>query len=206
MTNQILRDCSLQTNQSFDCLPRFLDRHSMTNCHEPSGNILVTGGVNFGEERYNMLKNFISFFLKRGVDVVFLSGAHFSPAEEDLKLQKRLREVSELSGLRIVEAKTMNDWIDQFKKASFLFSARFHHSIAALSIGTPFRFISSNTPKITAAIETIDESLGDYYINDNDDRSLRDAAMKELSDPRSICSSKRVSTMLSLADRNFLHL
>ena len=71
-----------------------------------------------------MLKNFISF-LKKGVDDV-LSGAHFSPAGEDLI--RRLREVSELSGLRIVEAKTMNDWIDQFKKASFLFSARFHHS------------------------------------------------------------------------------
>ena len=100
----------------------------------------------------------------------------------------------------------MVEWIDEFKKASFLFSARFHHSIAALSIGTPFKFLSSNTPKITAAIQTINESEKDYYINDNDYRGLRDAAMKALSNPVSIKSQKRIETMLSLASNNFVNL
>ena len=106
-------------------------------------------------------------------------------------------------GLKIVEARSMNEWIDEFKKASFLFSARFHHSIAALSIGTPFRFLNSNTPKIAAALQTINEKIEDYYIRENDDIVLRDAAMKALSNSETISSQKRIDKMVSLASKNF---
>jgi len=206
ITNKILASSGIKTKQSFDCLPRFLDRHDYTNSHKPSGNILVTGGVNFQDKRYKLMLNFINFFIKKGVPVTFLLGAHFSPAQEDLMLQKHLKENPDLSNLRIIEAQSMKQWIDEFKTASFLFSARFHHSIAALSIGTPFRYLSSNTPKISAALETIDETLEDFYIDDGQDIDLIDAAEKTLSSPSSITSEKRVDAMLSLANENFVNL
>ena len=140
------------------------------------------------------------------VPVAFLLGAHFSPAQEDLILRKRLKENSDLSNLRIVQAQSMEQWVDEFKTASFLFSARFHHSIAALSIGTPFRYLSSNTPKISAALETIDENSNDFCIDDNHGMDLIDAAEKILSKPTSISSEARVSKMLSLANNNFVNL
>ena len=206
ITNKILESSGIRAKQSFDCLPRFLSRHNYTNCHKPKGNILVTGGVHFNERRYKLLLNFIEFFLKKDVPVTFLLGAHFSPAQEDLMLQKRLKENPDLSSLRIAQAQSMEQWVDEFKTASFLFSARFHHSIAALSIGTPFRYLSSNTPKIPAALETIDENYNDFCIDENDGMALIDAAEKTLSKPTSISSEARVKRMLSLANVNFVNL
>ena len=159
VTNKILVNNGIQTIQSFDCLPRFLDRYNYLNSHKPKGNILLTGGVRFDESRYNLLSEFITYFLKKGVSVSFLWGAHFSPAKEDFLLQKRLKENSDFADLKILYAQSMDEWISEFNTASFLFSARFHHTIAALSVGTPFRYLSSNTPKISAALETIGENM-----------------------------------------------
>ena len=100
----------------------------------------------------------------------------------------------------------MRQWIDEFKSASFLFSARFHHSISALSIGTPFRYFDSNTPKINAILETIDEDVNDFYVKDNDIDTLINSAEKCLDHSASIKSKKRLKTMISLANENFIGL
>ena len=206
ITNEILINSGVKATQSFDCLPRFLDRYDLANCHEPSGNILVTGGVSFQDNRYELMLDFIRYFMKRNVSVTFLLGAHFSPASEDVALHRRLKENPGLSNLKVVQARSMKQWVDEFKSASFLFSARFHHSIAALSIGTPFRYLSSNTPKIDAALETIDENVKEFYIDDNQNSTLIDAAEKSLASSASIKSEKRLNTMLSLANENFIDL
>jgi UDPglucose 6-dehydrogenase len=96
--------------------------------------------------------------------------------------------------------------LDEFKSASFLFSARFHHSISALSIGTPFRYFDSNTPKINAILETIDEDVNDFYVKDNDIDTLINSAEKCLDHSASIKSKKRLKTMISLANENFIGL
>tara|TARA_B100001564_G_C20154871_1_gene452720 strand:- start:76 stop:534 length:459 start_codon:yes stop_codon:yes gene_type:complete len=150
--------------------------------------------------------DFIDYFLKKNVPVTFLYGAKFSPAIEDIKLYKKLKDRSKLSNLKVVEAKSMRQWIDEFKSASFLFSARFHYSLAALSIGTPFRYFDSNTPKINAALETIDEDINEFYVNDKDIHTLINSAEKCLNDSVSIKSKKRLKTMVSLANENFVGL
>ena len=94
ITNEILIKSGIKSKQSFDCLTRFLDRYDLVNCHEPAGNILVTGGINFEDNRYELMVDFINYFLKKNVSVIFLLGAHFSPAPEDVRLQQRLSENS----------------------------------------------------------------------------------------------------------------
>lgn len=206
ISNEILSQCGVEVTQSFDCLPRFLARYNEENSHSPTGNILVTGGVNFDDNRYNVMVDFIDYFLKKNVSVTFLYGAKFSPAMEDIKLHKKLKDSSKLSNLKVVEAKSMRQWIDEFKSASFLFSARFHYSLAALSIGTPFRYFDSNTPKINAALETIDEDINEFFVNDNDIHTLIYSAEKCLNNSVSIKSKKRLDTMVSLANENFVGL
>ena len=206
ISNEILSTSGVKTAQSFDCLPRFLARYGEENSHAPTGNILVTGGVSFQESRYELLVDFINHFLKKNVRVKFLLGAHFSPAGEDVTLQKKLEENTNLANLEVVHAQSMQQWIDEFKSASFLFSARFHHSIAALSIGTPFRYFSSNTPKIDAILETIGENVNEFYLADNGTDKLIDAAEECVYGSASIKSKKRLKTMLSMANNNFIDL
>ena len=206
VTNKILTNSGIKTKQAFDCLPRFLDRYDYTNCHKPKGSILVTGGVCFDKKREKFLIDFINFFLKKGVAVTYLLGAHFSPAKEDLILQKCLKENPSLSALRFAQVQSIEQWVYEFKTASFLFSARFHHSIAALSIGTPFRYLSSNTPKISAALETLGENSSDFCIDENDSNALINTAQEAILRETSISSKARVRKMLSLANNNFLNL
>lgn len=206
ISNKILSQCGVEVTQSFDCLPRFLARYGEENSHSPDGSILVTGGVKFDNKRYEVLADFIDHFLKKNVQVKFLLGAKFSPANEDIMLYKKLKQNQKLSNLKVVEAQSMRQWIDEFKSASFLFSARFHHSIAALTIGTPFRYFDSNTPKINAIIETIDEDVNEFYLEDSDKDYLVNFAEKCLDNSTSIKSMKRLKTMISLANENFAGL
>ena len=206
ISNEILSTSGVKTAQSFDCLPRFLARYGEDNSHAPTGSILVSGGVTFQENRYELLVDLISHFLKKNVRVKFLIGAQFSPAGEDLNLQKKLKENPDLANLEIVYAESMQQWIDEFKSASFLFSARFHHSIAALSIGTPFRYLSSNTPKISAILETIGENLNEFYLADDCIEKLINVAEECVYGSASIKSKKRLKAMISLADNNFIGL
>ena len=206
ITNRILTESGIHSKQSFDCLPRFLDRHNYLNSHSPKGNILVTGGVFFDDKRYKLFVDFIKHFLRKNVQVTFLLGAHFSPAQEDILLKNRLKEDTDPQKLRIADARSMEQWINEFQSASFLLSARFHHSIAALSIGTPFRYFSSNTPKISAALETIDENNKYFCVDKGNSITLRDAAEEAVFNSATISSEKRAKKMLSFAFNNFKDL
>ena len=202
-TSHILSKGGVKITQAFDCLPRFINRHNLANSHNPKGYILVSGGVTFNESRYELLVNFIHYFLKKGISVKFLYGAHFSPAIEDVKLQEKLKGDDKLGELKIVQANTMLEWIEEFQSASFLFSARFHHSIAALSIGTPFRYLNSNTPKIEAMLETLEEKIEDFYIDEKGINILISSANKALANHISIKSKRRLDKMMTLANENF---
>lgn len=45
---------------------------------------------------------------------------------------------------------SLKDWLTTIAEARLLVSGRFHHSIAAAFLGTPFVVLESNTPKNTA--------------------------------------------------------
>jgi len=203
VTSRLLLGSGIKTLQAFDCLPRFLDRYKFLNSHEPAGYILISGGVNFNESRYELLVEFIKYFLQKNIPVKFLSGAQFSPANEDLKLQKRLAGNISTPGFSIIQAKSMDEWLDAFVHASFLFSARFHHTIAALSIGTPFIALSSNTPKIKSIIETLQEDPSKFCIESNDYDYVIKSAVNSLDNTSSNKSISRVDKMLSLGSTNF---
>jgi polysaccharide pyruvyl transferase WcaK-like protein len=206
VTNDILVKSGIETVQAFDCLPRFLKRYNLTNSHVPKGYILVSGGVSFNEKRYELLLEFIQHFLSRNVPVKFLSGAHFTPASEDLRLQDKLKTDLEGDKFDILQARTMMEWVQTFQNASFLFSARFHHTIAALAIGTPFNYQSSNTPKITAILETLGETYHEISTNADGKDLLLASAEDALSRNSTIQSVDRVNSMTSLARNNFTEI
>ena len=85
--------------------------------------------------------------IQSGFNVKFLIGANANGAVDDIKFIEYMEEVHSTSW-QVYEAKSLNDWLSTIEKATLLISGRFHHTIAASCLGTPFICFSSNTPKI----------------------------------------------------------
>ena len=128
------------------------------------------------------------------------------PKKSSNIIVSKTESVDKLSNIEIIQAQTMLEWCEAFQNASFLFSARFHHTIAALSIGTPFAYLNSNTPKIDAILETLNEDPLEYRVNEDDHAHLKDVSLKTLKYNISNKSHRRVKMMLDLGSENFITL
>ena len=49
----------------------------------------------------------------------------------------------------------MTQWLDVISHCACMVSARFHHTLAAISLGTPCLVFPSNTPKTNASMEML---------------------------------------------------
>ena len=202
-SREILHNSGVKVNLGFDCLPRFLDRYNLTNSHSPEGHILLSGGVRFDDKRIEFYVNLVGHLLSQNIHVKFLLGAKSSLAPEDIRLREILKEKLDTPKIEFVEAQTMSAWIHEFQTASFLFSARFHHTVAALSVGTPFNFLQSNTPKISSVLDTLGDDTKETELNDVGMTGLKAAIHRALDKMLTIKSEDRVRKMLTLAGKNF---
>lgn len=199
----ILKKSGFRPTLGFDCLPRFLHRYNLTNSHISQGHVLLSGGVRFDDKEFEFYVELINYLLLKNIPVRFLLGAKNHPAAEDIQLQKRFKETSETRNIKFIETKKMSDWIHEFQTASFLFSARFHHTVAALSIGTPFNFMRSNTPKISSILDTLGETAQETKATVDGLTDVKNAIHLALEKRTTNKSQERVEKMLYLADKNF---
>jgi len=91
-----------------------------------------------------------------GRRVRLLVGADMLPAAEDQAFARRMAERAPRA-LEVVEATSARQWLETLARAAVVVSGRFHHTIAAATLGTPFVLLESNTPKnagLAAALES----------------------------------------------------
>jgi hypothetical protein len=134
--------------QGFDCLPRFIARHGFTGASRPAGPLLLSGGVNMNAETAARVAAAVRPHLETGRRAFFLAGAKGFPAPEDARIHEWMR--AGLPELEWLETRTMGAWLEAIGSASCLVSGRYHHSLAAATLGTPFVAFPSNTPKVDA--------------------------------------------------------
>jgi polysaccharide pyruvyl transferase WcaK-like protein len=84
--------------------------------------------------------------LARGVPVTILTGANLLPAADEEAFANALAALAPAS-VRRVDARSLAEWFGAIAGAAAVVSGRFHHTIAAASMGTPFVMLGSNTPK-----------------------------------------------------------
>ncbi|AIL64809.1 hypothetical protein NOVO_02070 [Rickettsiales bacterium Ac37b] len=103
---------------------------------------------------------------EHGYKIQFLYGAQEYPAKDDREfmsfIEKRLSTKWE-----IVEAKSLDEWLNVIEQATMLVSGRFHHSIAAACLKTPFIALNSNTPKIEGMLKALGVNKMFSYNDDN---------------------------------------
>jgi polysaccharide pyruvyl transferase WcaK-like protein len=144
----ILARLGVDCAQGFDCLPRYIARHGFTGASRPEGPLLLSGGVNMNAETAARVAAAVRPHLSPGRRVCFLAGAKGYPAPEDAVIYEWMR--TGLPELELLEARTMESWLTAIATASCLVSGRFHHTIAAATLGTPAVTFPSNTPKTSA--------------------------------------------------------
>jgi len=148
VSRSILARLGVNCTQGFDCLPRYLARHGFTGASRIEGPLLLSGGVNMNAETAGRVAAALRPHLGSGRRVSFLAGAKGYPAPEDAVIYEWMR--ASLPELEWQEARTMEAWLVAIASASCLVSGRFHHTIAAATLGTPAVTFPSNTPKTSA--------------------------------------------------------
>jgi polysaccharide pyruvyl transferase WcaK-like protein len=199
----VLTRLGVECEQGFDCLPRYITRHGFAGASSPAGPILLSGGVNMGPTDTARIAQALRPLLG-GRRHCFLVGAKTNPAPEDADLFAQFR--ANLPGLELVTAASMEDWLGAIAGASCLVSGRYHHSIAAAALGTPFVVFPSNTPKIEATCAHLGLPAPLAYGDPEFVGKLGGAVADALAGRGARVSSDASRLMLTGADKNFTGL
>lgn len=134
--------------QSFDCLPLTVDR-VVTEPPHKGKTLVIAGSALFRPTGLGALVAFANSMKRTGYPPVVVTGAQAEPAADEARFVEALR-TQDVEDWTFVDAKSLADWLSTIGGAALLVSGRFHHSLAAYSLRTPFVMLNSNTPKMSA--------------------------------------------------------
>lgn len=149
----VLKRLGIESVQGFDCLPRFIHRHGLLNSHVFAPTIVVAGGVSLTKEQTLKFGQALAKVNTAGARLLFLTGAKAMVNAEDAHIFEALRLVC--PSIARVDAQSMREWLDVMRHAACVVTARFHHTLAAVSLGTPCMVFPSNTPKTNASMKML---------------------------------------------------
>ncbi len=150
----LLQQLGLPVIQSFDCLPLYIDAHTLPDRQRDPRHVVIAGSVSWNQDYLHMLANFINTLRPRGYRFTLLTGARAHAAVDDQRLSQALSNM-DIDGLTTHEARSTREWLQVIADAALLLSGRFHHSIAAAFVGTPLIALDSNTPKVRGLMQML---------------------------------------------------
>lgn len=188
--------------EGFDCLPLFVLGGEVAK--EARGKrIVIAGTVALTEDYVSMMVELAESALTRGYELDVLVGANAYLAQDDMQfvnaLHRRLR-----GRYRLVAATDETQWLEALGRAALLVSGRFHHTIAAACLGTPFLVGASNTDKIAGLLERLDIKPDDVWISPERPAEAVSRLERLLRTPEvAVVSDSTRERLLELAGRNF---
>ncbi len=149
----LLEDLGIKVTQSFDCLPLFVEQLRDQISHREPQQIVFAGSVAWNQKMLQAVRQLIMEVADGQCRFIF--GANAYPAGDDIAFVQQLQKA--LPGqVELVYAQSEVDWLSAISSAKLLISGRFHHSIAAACLDTPFIVLDSNTPKISGLMQTLE--------------------------------------------------
>jgi polysaccharide pyruvyl transferase WcaK-like protein/tetratricopeptide (TPR) repeat protein len=143
----ILRKLGIDATLGFDSLPLYVaSNHSAAPAASRRG-VVIAGSVAWQRESLPALAHLMRVMMEHGHSLTVLTGARANPARDDAHFVEALRETI-ADGWDHFDARSAAEWLDTLGRARLLVSGRFHHTIAALCLGTPAIVLNSNTPKM----------------------------------------------------------
>lgn len=200
---ELLKSMGLLPVLSFDCLPLWVRDNYRVQVSAFSNRVVLAGSVSYGQATISAYSELVQLLVGAGADVVVLTGASAYPAADDAEFVRRLYEQCP-QGWSLVTASSLNEWMGCIASAQLLISGRFHHTIAAVSLGVPYIVMGSNTPKIQGLLSM----LGNDQVIEHQDRELLSKLTRAVDERfgRRTDSSELLSALCELADLNFSSL
>jgi polysaccharide pyruvyl transferase WcaK-like protein len=198
----VLARLGLATQQGFDCLPRFIHRYGLLDSHVFQPTVVVAGGVSLTQVQAQNLGRMLAVFQTLSVRLVFLTGAKASINQEDGRVYQEM--LAQCPELNLVTAQTMREWLDAIRHSACMVSARYHHTLAAVSLGVPTLVFPSNTPKIDASMAMLGM---DHVLNiEHDLAKVKDLIQHALQQKLAPVPPENVRSILNLCANNFVGL
>jgi polysaccharide pyruvyl transferase WcaK-like protein len=186
----------------FDCLPRFIHRHGALNSHVFQPTIVVAGGVNMTREQARKFGLLLAPFQSGGTRLKFLTGAKAFVNQEDARIYEEIQR--HCPALECFNALSMADWLSTLQNAACLVSARYHHTLAAVSVGLPCVVFPSNTSKTNASLAML--GLDTMQSLDQDPEPIQHLLNEAFLQRLAPADAVKVQQVVELAANNFLQL
>ena len=186
--------------QGFDCLPRFIHRHGAQNSWTYKPTLVVAGGVNMTREQAQKFGELLAPFQSGGTRLKFLTGAKVFVNQEDARIYEEMKR--HCPTLECVNALSMQDWLSTLQNAACLVSARYHHTLAAASVGLPCVVFPSNTSKTNASLDML--GLNTMLSLDQDPEPIQHLLNEALLQRLAPAEVVKVQQVVNLAANNFL--
>lgn len=186
---------------SFDCMPLYIRDHYHASKQVLDKTLVVAGSVAYSEEGAEQLCRYIESMAEKGFQIKVLIGAAAFPAQDDQSFVKYISTHSN-APWELIDAPSLEEWLDTINNATLLVSGRFHHSIAAFCLNTPFIALNSNTHKVHSICALLEQSEPLLF----SDPKLLDHLMARtnsiLANPI-VCNETKMKEICELAERNF---
>jgi polysaccharide pyruvyl transferase WcaK-like protein len=150
----LLRQQGLAVTETFDCLPLFATAVADDIRREPGTDVLIAGSVAHDAGMVAACAALATTLRQRGLRPRLLVGAPANLAADDRSFGRALHAAT-AGGIEILLARSELEWLSAIASARLLVSGRFHYSIAAAWLGTPFLALDSNTPKMAGLMQAL---------------------------------------------------
>jgi len=149
-----LEEIGVSATLSFDCMPITIASQFEVASLQPTRKVVLAGCVSFNSFMLEVYAYLIETLNKQNVTVEVLIGAAANLAADDARFVASLSKRCP-AGWNLVAATSLDEWFRCIGEAQLLISGRFHHTIAAVCLGTPFITFESNTPKVSGIFELL---------------------------------------------------
>jgi polysaccharide pyruvyl transferase WcaK-like protein/tetratricopeptide (TPR) repeat protein len=200
----LLEKLGIPVTLGFDCLPLYAEAHRETITQSTSDRLLIAGSVAAGPGMVEACARLAIDARKTGLRPAFLFGANANLAADDREFARQLGHAAGGS-IELCHATSEAAWLSAIASARLLVSGRFHYSIAAAWLGTPFIALDSNTPKMDGLMQTLGLGCRADSASPTLPASLARQARALLDDPAPGLISDAVRAgLLQAARRNFV--
>ncbi len=194
-----MKKLNIKAVESFDCMPLYIRDNYIKSNIKHSKELLIAGSatwlqLNIPSNQKGNIEDFTQGLLgfnkylrkmsSKGFKIKFLSGAKGYPSKDDKEFIEYMQKQFQINW-EVYEAASLNDWLRTIEESTMLVSGRFHHTIAAASLRTPFLMLNSNTPKMKGLAKVLSYGKIIKY----DDHEIYDKLMKQTD--KELSSSKK---------------
>lgn len=192
---------AISSTLSFDCLPLYIHDHYHREKQVKEKQLVLSGSVAFTPRGAVKICRYMETMHEKGFALQVLVGAMACPAQDDEAFVQFLQKHCK-TPFQVVNATSMDQWLETIQQATLFVSGRFHHSIAAFCLNTPFIALNSNTHKVHGMCTLLEQSAPLLY-NDVDLFEKLLARTETLLAAPPLDNSAKREEVCKLAEQNF---